>query len=82
MTFSEIEHTLENGAASLKEHAAGIFHHGVATALKELQAVEAVAKADALVAVKNASPEIQAAVQLAVEAVEKSVLAYIESRLA
>ena len=82
MTFSELESKAAEVAKSVETHAASIFHHGVADALKELQAVEAQAKADALVAVKDASPEIQAAVQLAVETVEKALLAAIESRLA
>lgn len=82
LTFSEIEAKAKEVAAAVETHAASIFHHGVVVALHELQQVEATAKADALVAVKDASPEVQAAVQAAVETVEKAILAAIEVRLA
>ena len=81
MTFSELEAKAAEVAKSVEEHASSIFHHGVGVALKDIQEVVAKAKADALVVVKNDTPEIQAAVQLAVEAVEKAVLAAIESHL-
>lgn len=81
MTFSEIEHKLEDGAADLKEHASHIFHSGVIDFASEIKEVEATAKADALVAVKDATPEIQAAVQLALETLEKALLVAIEARL-
>jgi hypothetical protein len=81
LTFSELEARAKEVAEAVETHAVGIFHHGVADALKELQDVEARAKADALVAVKDAAPEVQAAVQLALETVEKAVLAAIEARL-
>jgi hypothetical protein len=81
MTFSEIKARAEEVAKSLEDHAAGIFHHGVAVALQDIQAEVAKAKAEALVVVKNDTPEVQAAVQLAVETVEKAVLAAIQARL-
>jgi hypothetical protein len=82
LTFSEIEAKAKEVAAAVETHAVSIFHHGVADALQELQQVEAKAKSEALVVVKDATPEVQAAVQLALETVEKAVLAAIEARLA
>jgi hypothetical protein len=82
MTFSEIAAKAEDIAKSVEDHAASIFHHGVAVFAKDVQTELARAKAEALVVVKNDSPEIQAAVQVAVEAMEKAVLAAIEAKLA
>jgi hypothetical protein len=82
MSFSELEAKAAEVAKSVEDHAVSIFHHGVADALHALQEEEAKAKAEALVLVKDATPEVQAAVQLALETVEKAVLAYIEGRLA
>jgi heterodisulfide reductase subunit A-like polyferredoxin len=81
LSFSEIKAKAEEIAKSLEDHAAGIFHQGVAVALQDIQDVVAKAKADALVVVKNDAPEVQAAVQLAVETVEKAVLAAIQAHL-
>jgi hypothetical protein len=82
MTFSQIESKLKDDAVEVKDHVSHIFHSGVLDALSDVKNVEAQAKSDALVAIKDATPEIQAAVQLALETVEKAVLAYIEGRLA
>lgn len=82
LTFSEIEKKLEDGAAAVKDHASHIFHSGVLEFAAEIKDVEAKAKAEALVAVKDATPEIQAAVQVAVEGFEKALLAAIQARLA
>lgn len=82
MTFSEIEQRLEHGAAEVKDHVSHIFHSGVIDFAAEIKDVEAKAKAEALVLVKDYAPEVQAAVQLAVETVEKALLAAIEARLA
>lgn len=82
MTFSEIAAKAEEVAKSVEGHATSIFHHGVAILAKDVQDGLAKAKADALVVVKNDAPEIQAAVQVAVEALEKAVLAAIEAKLA
>lgn len=81
MNFSELEHKAEAAAASVKEHAIGIFHHGVAVFSQDLQTEWAKYKAEALVAVKDADPSIQKAVQLALEGAEKLLLAQIESHL-
>lgn len=82
LNFSEIEHKLEDAAASVKEHAANIIHHGEILFGKDLQAEWATIKAAALVEVKDKSPEIQAAVEVVLEDAEKALLAFIESRLA
>lgn len=82
LLFSQIEKEAEAVAESVKAHAAHIFHHGSALLAKDVADYVAKAKADALVVVKDASPEVQAAVQLAVEALEKAALAAIESHLA
>lgn len=82
MSFSELEAKAAEVAKSVETHAVSIFHHGVADALATLQAEEAKAKAEALVAVKDAAPEIKAAVEVALETVEKAILAAIEARLA
>lgn len=82
LSFSELAHKAEDAAKAVETHAMSVFHHGAADFAREVQDVEAKAKAEALVAVKDATPEIQAAVQLAVETVEKSLLAAIEARLA
>lgn len=82
LTFSEIASKAEEMAKSVEEHAVTIFHHGSALLAKDVQDYVAKAKADALVAVKDAAPEIQAAVQVAVETLEKAVLAAIELHLA
>ena len=81
LSFSEIKAKAEAVAREVEDHAASIFHHGVADLAKEVTDVVAKAKADALVVVKNDAPEIQAAVQVAVEAIEKAVQAAIEARL-
>lgn len=82
LSFSEIEQKLADDAAAVKEHVSKIFHSGVVEFAAEVKDVEAKAKADALVAIKDATPEVQAAVQAAVETVEKALLAAIEARLA
>lgn len=82
MSFSELEQKAVEAAKSVETHAMSLFHHGVADFAKEVQDVEAKAKADALVAIKDATPEIKAAVEAAVEVVEKALLAAIEARLA
>lgn len=81
MSFSALEARAKEVAAAVESHAASIFHHGSVLLAKDIQDSVAKAKADALVAVKDKSPEIQAAVQLAVEALEKAALAAIESHL-
>lgn len=82
MSFSELEQKAVEVAKSVEDHAASIFHHGSVLLARDVQDLVAKAKAEALVAVKDASPEIQAAVQLAVETLEKAALAAIESHLA
>lgn len=82
MSFSDLEKRAEEVAKSVETHAASIFHHGSALLAKDVQDYVAKAKAEALVTVKGASPEIQAAVQVAVEALEKAALAAIEAHLA
>jgi hypothetical protein len=82
LTFSELEQKAEDVAKSVEYHTTSIFHHGSALLAKDVQAYVARAKADALVAVKDATPEIEAAVQIAVETLEKAALAAIELHLA
>lgn len=81
ITFSELEHKAADVAKSVEQHATSIFHHGVAVFSADLQTEWAKYKAEALVAVKDATPEIQKAVQVALEGAEKLLLAQIESHL-
>lgn len=82
LTFSQIEQKLEHGAEVIKDHAAGILHHGEILFAQDLQAEWATIKAAALVEVKDKAPEIQAVAQVLLEDAEKALLAFIESRLA
>ena len=81
MNFSELEAKAEHVADEVKGHAISIFHHGVAVFGKDLQSEWATYKSEALVVVKDATPEIQSAVQVALEGAEKLILAQIESHL-
>jgi hypothetical protein len=81
MNFSELEAKAGQVADEIKGHAIGIFHHGVAVFSRDLQSEWSKYKAEALVTVKDATPEIQAAVQVALEGAEKLILAQIESHL-
>lgn len=81
MTFSQIEEKAVEVAKSVESHASSIFHHGAVMLAKDAQDYVAKAKAEALVAVKDSNPEIQKAVELAVESLEKALLAAIESHL-
>jgi hypothetical protein len=82
LTFSELEAKAGEVAKSVEVHALGIFHHGVADFAREVQAEWAKVKSDALVVVKDATPEVQTAVQAALETAEKALLVVIEARLA
>jgi capsid protein len=81
MTFSEIEAKFKEAAEHLKEHAAAMFKHGEAVFGADVQKAWAEVKAKALVEVKDKSPEIQAAVQVALDEAEKALLTVIESHL-
>lgn len=66
----------------IKKIISSVFHRGSIVLAKDVKAFISQAKSDALVAVKDSSPEVQAAVQIAVESLEKAALAAIEARLA
>lgn len=82
LSIKEIEHFIQTDVKALEHNTATVFHHGAIHMGTVVSDAVKIAKADALVAVKEASPEIQTAVQLAVESIEKAVLAAIEARLA